>query len=189
MRISGVRTPKFQTQLAELPPNGRTEEATQAHVLPQLSRKIILHGSDEYGSSFISKFSKMKKRGTIAALAILMGGAITVSCKKEQCAKYRKAKITTIQAKDGGDDDEDPVIRGKVKKHSLSPVDSAYVETITYGSNVSIGAEYTDNLGRFDQKADSGIYYFRVTVPGISTPYVTDTVHVNKDIEVTIFVD
>lgn len=127
----------------------------------------------------------------VASLLILVGmGAITVSCKKEQVAKYRKAEmcVSETNAKDGGDD-EDPIIRGKVKKHSFEPVDSAFVETITYGTNIRVGADYTDELGDFVQLVEKGIYYFKVTIPGESTPYVTDTIHVNEDVEVTIFVN
>lgn len=131
-----------------------------------------------------------KNRMMVASVVILIGmGAIIVSCKKEQGAKYRKAQLTTTQAKDGGDDDEDPVIRGKVKKHSLAVVGGALVQTMTYGTNVQVGTVYTDSLGEFEQQVASGIYYFKVTVPGNSVPFATDTVHVSKDIEVTIFVD
>lgn len=127
---------------------------------------------------------------TIATLAILVGmGAITVSCKKEQCTKYRKAGLTVVQTKDGGDDDEDPVIRGKVKKHNLTPVNGAYVETMAYGTNARIGGVYSDSLGDFVQTVSKGTYYFVVSVPHQSTPFVTDTLHVEEDSEVTIFVD
>lgn len=126
----------------------------------------------------------------IASLLILVGmGAITVSCKKEKVPPC-KAKMATINStpKDGGDD-EDPIIRGKVKKHSFEPVDSAFVETITYGTNIRVGADYTDELGDFVQLVEKGIYYFKVTIPSESTPYVTDTIHVNEDVEVTILVN
>ena len=91
--------------------------------------------------------------------------------------------------KDGGEDDEDPIIQGKVKKHNFDPVDDAFVETMTAGTNVRVGSVYTNDLGEFVQQVVAGIYYFKVTVPGESTPYVTDTIHVTKDREVTIFVD
>lgn len=126
----------------------------------------------------------------IAALAIVGMSAITVSCNKETCAKYRKANVQTVPVKDGGgDDDEDPVIRGKVKKSNNSVVVNASVETMTYGTNASVGTVYTDSLGEFQQKVDAGIYYFKVIAPGETIPYVTDTVHVNKDVQVTITVD
>ncbi len=131
----------------------------------------------------------MKRNKTIAALTLLIAlGAITVSCKKEQCVKHQKAQLTTVQVKDGGDDDEDPVIRGKVKKNSLE-VDSAYVETMTYLTNLRVGAVYTDENGDFEQRVEKGVYYFKVTLPGYSTPYITDTVHVNNDIQVNITIN
>lgn len=131
----------------------------------------------------------MRKNGTIAALMILFAlGAITVSCNKEQTAKCRKATITAVE-KDGGDDDEDPVIRGRVKKTNNSVIVNATVETVMYGTNASQGTVYTDSLGEFQQKVKAGIYYFKVLVPGETIPYVTDTVHVNKDVEITITVE
>lgn len=131
------------------------------------------------------------KRGIMSATAVIVVlGAITTSCKKDQYANNRKAELTVVHAKDGGDDDEDPVIRGKVKKKANSQViANAQVETMTYGTNVRVGSVYTDSLGDFAQQVTSGIYYFKVTPPGFSTPYVTDTVHVTKDIQVTIEVD
>ena len=127
----------------------------------------------------------------LATFLILVGmGAITVSCEKEESTKFRKAKIVAHDSKEkGGEDDEDPIIRGKVRKHNLTPIDSAYVETIGYSSNSKIGDAYTNTAGEFEQKVPIGIYYFRVTVPGNSTPFVTDTIHVHSDTNVDIFVD
>lgn len=132
----------------------------------------------------------MKNSGTIAALFILIGlGVITVSCEKEKTAP-RKAELTIEYAKDGGDDDEDPVIRGKVKKkNSVVVISGATVEILTYGTNIKIGEEYTDSLGNFEDQVPAGIYYFKVTIPGNSIPIVTDSVHVSKDVQVTIEVD
>ena len=128
----------------------------------------------------------------VASLVILIGmGAITVSCKKECNKKNRKAQIVTCEGvtRDGGGDDEDPIIQGKVKKQNFTPVDTAFVETMAYGSNIRVGTDYTNNLGEFEQKVDAGIYYFRITPFGESTPFVTDTVHVADDIQVTIIID
>ncbi len=128
----------------------------------------------------------------IASLLILVGmGAITVSCKKEENTKFRKAKITScdLNNKDGGEDDDDPIIRGRVKKRNNLVVYNAHVETMTYLSNVKVGDQYTDSLGEFQQTVTIGKYYFKVTVPGVSTPYVTDTIHVNADRNVNIIVD
>lgn len=126
----------------------------------------------------------------IASLLILVGmGAITVSCRKEK-AGCRKAELITEDAggKTGGD--EDPIIRVRVKKkNTFVPIDSAYVETRTYGTNALANSGYTNALGEDDQQVPAGIYYFKVTLPGTSTPFATDTVHVSKDIQATILVD
>lgn len=134
----------------------------------------------------------MKNSGIVAALAMVLGiGGMTVSCEKEALkpVKEHTAKMTTEHAKLGGDDDEDPVIRGKVKKNNFVAVDSAFVETMTYGTNVRVDSVYTDSIGQFQQKVAAGIYYFKVTVPGFSSPVITDTVHVYRDVQVEIIVD
>ena len=132
------------------------------------------------------------KSGITSAMAIFVAlGAITMSCEKEQLkpAKERKVKTTTEQTKDGGDDDDDPVIRGKVKKSNGLAVNNASVETLTYGTNVSIGTTYTNTTGDYSQKVSAGIYYLKVTNPSSGIPVYTDTVHVNHDVTVNVTAD
>jgi hypothetical protein len=126
----------------------------------------------------------------IASLLILIGmGAITVSCQKGK-ANFRKAKLVTEYANEKTGGDEDPIIRVRVKKkNSFAPVDSAFVETIDYESNMQVNSGYTNALGESKQQVPTGIYYFKVTVPRNSIQYITDTVHVHADIETTILVD
>lgn len=125
----------------------------------------------------------------IASLLILVGmGAITVSCKKENVTS-RKAEmiIEDCLEKTGGD--QDPIIRVRVKKkNTLVPVDNAYVETYSYGTNRQINDGYTNSSGEYDRQVQSGIYYFQVTVSG-GTPVVTDTIHVRTNVQATILVD
>lgn len=128
----------------------------------------------------------------IASLVILIGmGAITVSCKKDRNAVNRKAQIVTCenQTRDGGDDDEDPIIQGKVKKQNFTPVDDAFVETMSYGSNICVATDYTDELGEFERKVEAGIYYFKITPYGETVPFISDTVHVSQNVQVTFIVD
>ncbi|WP_430406286.1 Vmc-like lipoprotein signal peptide domain-containing protein [Fluviicola sp.] len=126
----------------------------------------------------------------LASLLILVGvGAITVSCKK-QVVKNRKTQVEVVTSKDGGEDDEDPIIQGRVKKkHSLSVIDDAYVETISYTTNEISQASYSDDNGEFEHQVPVDVYYFRVTVPGESTPFITDTVTINENSIVTILID
>jgi hypothetical protein len=126
----------------------------------------------------------------IASLLILVGmGAITVSCRKEK-ANFRKADLMVDNGCERTGGDEDPIIRVRVKKkNTFVAVDSAYVETMTYSTNVRANFGYTNTLGELDQQVATGIYYLKVTVPGYSTPYVTDTMHVSKDIQATVLVD
>lgn len=123
----------------------------------------------------------------MATLAILLGmGAITVSCQKEE-RTVKKAKVTANQCvyKTGDEDDEDPVIQGRVRKKNLSPINNAQVETFAYGGLLA-GTKYTDSSGYFTQRVNAGIYYFRITPPSSSVTYVTDTISVTGPTMVTI---
>ncbi len=129
----------------------------------------------------------MKNSGIFAALALVWGiGAMTVSCEKEQ---LKPTKQSCSQTRDGGDDDEDPVIRGKVKKSNFTPVNNAHVETMVYGTNARFGETYTDELGDYEQKVDPGIYYLKVTNPNSGIPVYTDTMHVSSDREMNVTAD
>jgi hypothetical protein len=127
----------------------------------------------------------------IASLLILVAmGAITVSCKKEKVAFCKAELIFNDNCAKTGDDDDDPIVHGRVKKkQGLMPIDSAYVETMAYGTNLRVGTKYTDNLGEFDQQVDTGTYYFKITIPGFSTPYYTDTFFVTRNRDITILID
>lgn len=127
----------------------------------------------------------------IASLVILIGmGAITVSCKKDRNAVNRKGQVTCENpTRDGGDDDEDPIIQGKVRKQNFTPHEDAFVETMAYGSNIRVATDYTDELGEFERKVEAGIYYFKITPYGETVPFVSDTVHVNHNVQVTITFD
>lgn len=115
-------------------------------------------------------------------------GVMAVSCEKEEITPVKGQKATTGFAKIG-DDDEDPVIRGKVKKSNFTPVDSAHVETMVYGTNARLGSVYTNSLGEYTQKVTAGIYYLKVTNPNSGIPVYTDTMHVSSDREVNVIAD
>lgn len=125
----------------------------------------------------------------IASLLILVGmGAITVSCKKENVTK-RKAEIIVENDPEKTGGDHDPIIRVRVKKkNTLVPVDNALVGTYTYGTNEQVNEGYTNSLGEYDRQVPEGIYYFQVTVSGMD-PLVTDTIHVNTDVQPTILIE
>lgn len=126
------------------------------------------------------------KRGIISALAMVIAlGATTVSCEKEQLKPGKEQHHT----RHGGDDDEDPVIRGKVKKSNFTPVNNAHVETMVYGTNAQYASTYTNELGEYQQKVSVGIYYLKVTNPNSGNPVYTDTMHVSSDREVNVIAD
>jgi hypothetical protein len=132
----------------------------------------------------------MKNSGMIAAMAIFIGlGTITMSCEKEQLKPEQKVKTSNEQAKDGGDDDDDPVIRGKVKKSNGLAVDNASVETFDYETDDKLGTVYTDELGDYSQKVPAGIYYLKVTNPNSNISVYTDTIHVHSDVIVNVTAD
>lgn len=128
----------------------------------------------------------------IASLLILVGmGAITVSCEKQKTA-FRKAQLILDNSNTPktGDDDDEPIFQGKVrKKIGLATVGGARVETYEYGTNNKIGTQYTYDPGEFTQQVKSGTYYFKVTVPNDSNLYITDTLSIHQNMQVTILVD
>lgn len=129
----------------------------------------------------------MKSRIITAMVLVLSIGGMTMSCEKEQLKPAECNGKTTIEhTKDGGDDDDDPVIRGKVKnKNTLVAIPGAGVETFTYSTGTKVATKVTDSLGDFDEQLPVGIYYFKVTPVGGST-VTTDTVHVNGNMNLTL---
>jgi len=132
-----------------------------------------------------------KNKFMVASLLILIGmGAITVSCEKHKVNTRKAQIILDNNIPKTGDDDDDPIIHGKVKKKvSLAAVGGAKVVAIAYGTNDSLPAVFTDSLGEFTQQVKKGIYFFKVNVPGVSSPYITDTFSVNQNTSLTILVD
>lgn len=128
----------------------------------------------------------------IASLLILVGmGAITVSCEKQKTA-FKKAQLVADNnnTPKTGDDDDEPIFQGKVrKKIGLTTVGGARVETYEYGTNNKIGTQYTYDPGEFTQQVKKGTYYFKVTVPDDSNLYITDTLSIHQNMQVTILVD
>jgi|GEM_PF-2937056 len=125
----------------------------------------------------------------IASLLILVAmGAITVSCEKAKTTTRKAALLVDNSCeKTGGD--EDPIIRVRVKKkNTFVPIYNAFVETMSYVTGTGVNSGYTDSLGEYDKKVTAGIYYFKVTPAG-GTTSITDTVHVNNNVQVTILVD
>lgn len=130
----------------------------------------------------------------IASLLVLTGIAMSaVSCRKEsinRSGSFLKAEVKTEYSLEKNDPDEEPYIRVRVKKkNSFTPVNNANVETFAYGTNVRFSSYFTDSAGEVRQTVPIGTYYFHITLPGTSIPYVTDTIHVNKDVTANVFVD
>ena len=127
----------------------------------------------------------------IASLFILIGmGAITVSCEKHKPAFKKARLIVETNNPKTGDDDDEPIIHGKVKKKvGLAGVSGAKVVPFAYGTNDSLPAVFTDSSGEFTKQVKKGTYYFKVMVPGVTSPYVTDTFPVYQNTSATILVD
>lgn len=100
----------------------------------------------------------------MVALILLMGlGGMAVSCQKEQIVKNQ-----TVSAENGEVrlNDEDPLIKGKVKKSNQTPVNKAIVETFDCETNMKIAETFTNGYGEFEQRVPAeGVYYLRVTNP------------------------
>lgn len=101
----------------------------------------------------------------MVALILLMGlGGMAVSCQKEQLVKnpsMEQPEVVTVKVID-----EDPAIKGKVKKTNQMPVNKAIVETFDCQTNMKIAETFTNGYGEFEQRVPAeGIYYLRVTNP------------------------
>lgn len=126
----------------------------------------------------------------IGFLLFFVAGAIITSCTKKQVGVTTAKVIIEENHEKTGGDDEDPILRIRVKKkNGLSAVGGAHVDVVTYSTDVRVGSGNTNDSGEFDQQVPVGTYYLDVTVVGTSTPYHTDAFYVDADKQVTVLVD
>lgn len=99
----------------------------------------------------------------VVALIMLVGTVgMAVSCQKEQIVKNESVSTKSETVKTI---DEDPLIKGKVKKSNQMPVVRARVETYDYVTDLKIAETYTDIYGVYEQKVPFGLYYLKFTNP------------------------
>lgn len=113
------------------------------------------------------------------ALILLMGlGGMAVSCQKEQIVKNPGTEQSGLVATRVID--EDPAIKGKVKKSNQMPVNKALVETYDALLNIKIAETYTNGYGDFTQRVPIGVYYLKVTNPDTGNSVYTTKLRENE---------
>lgn len=123
----------------------------------------------------------------VVALVMLVGTiGMAVSCQKEQIVKQETVSTEVGVVKVGEDDDL--MIKGKVKKSNQSPVFGAQVETYNYMTKVKVAETFTNHLGIYEQKVPTGLYYLKVTNPNsgnvvYSSVLRIDTINLLNDLD------
>lgn len=103
------------------------------------------------------------KYGMVAFILLMGLGGMAVSCQKEQIVK-NEATSKEVGVNRVGED-EDHMIKGKVKKSNQLPVNKAIVETFDCETNLKIAETFTNGYGDFEQQVPAGVYYLKVTNP------------------------
>lgn len=99
----------------------------------------------------------------VVALLMLIGTVgMAVSCQKEEIVKNENASKEVVTLKVN---DDDPSIKGKVKKSNQLPVNKALVEVFDCETNTKIAETFTNGYGDFEQRVPVGVYYLKVTNP------------------------
>jgi len=118
----------------------------------------------------------------IFTLLVLVGFC---SCDKKDVRKNQKARVEVIStAREGGDDDEDPIIQGFVYDQGVL-VDSVRTSIIPAGTNDTLAS--TEDNG-FTMQVPPGSYYFEVAPDGKDS-VTTDDFSVLSDMEIHIHLD
>ena len=109
------------------------------------------------------------------------------SCQKEEvnASKTESVSLEFQNLKEGGDDDEDPIVQGKVVDGEDNPVGNAFVEIYEDGAAFPLDSTTTDATGEFEFQVPMGSYYLMVTLPG-QNPVSSDVFEVESNVQITI---
>lgn len=104
---------------------------------------------------------------------------------KSEVTKTAKVTITSIAEREGGDDDEDPVIQGIILNALSETVSSATVELIPKNGIEFVDVDLTDNDGQFSLVGETGSYFIKVILEG-GTTVITEDFSLTENISITI---
>lgn len=112
---------------------------------------------------------------------------VLFSCEKEQnnVDKRLDVQVSEMQLKDGGDDDEEPIVQGIVFQSDSSLASGVYTEILPESSTTVLNAT-TANPSSFH--VPEGTYYLRITPSGQS-PILTNVFAVTSNVTVTVYLD
>lgn len=120
----------------------------------------------------------------VFTLLILVGFC---SCQKD-VVKVSPVELKSFEVqtlKEGGDDDEDPIVQGKVVDADENPINGALVEIYEETAAFPTDSATSDSFGKFEFQVPEGNYYLMVTLTG-RNPVSTDVFNVDSDMQVTI---
>lgn len=121
-------------------------------------------------------------KNTISLLAIALCLVGVYSCQKEDVRPTagNDINITPLGFRDGGDDDEDPIIQGYIKKDSVL-VDS--VRTFIFPTGSQAFVFQTEN-SNFEAQVPKGSYFFQF-ISSVGDTTTTSDYWVGGDMEIT----
>jgi hypothetical protein len=108
------------------------------------------------------------------------------SCEKDSVKPSKSAvvEINPLFLKEGGDDDEDPIIQGHIFDDGIL-VDTVTTSIIPAGSQIPIRTT-TDNS--FQEQVPNGTYFFEITPEG-EDPVTTGNYVIDDDVEIRVYLD
>ncbi len=123
---------------------------------------------------------------TLTVLATLMASCEKVEIDVSETEQEGRVVITSTNYDRGGDDEEEPIVRGVVQTGNGVAVSNATVKIFEDGNTSHSGTDTTNANGEFEITVPAGNYYFQVTLSGSTT--TTNVITINNDYNVLIVI-
>ncbi len=114
------------------------------------------------------------KKLKLFVTALILGGLGLTSCEKEDInvvePSYKNSESKVQIQKDGGGEEEDPIIiYGLTQNSSNAPIENAEVIILDALTSNPLDTTYSDTQGEFEFEELSGTYYFIASASGYVT--------------------
>lgn len=129
---------------------------------------------------FKSKLNSLQ----LFTLLVLVGFA---SCEKEENILTQEENVIfeVLQLKEGGDDDEDPIVQGVVTDRQENPLEGVLVEIYEQDGIFPVDTEITSEDGLFSFQVPKGKYFLMVTPPN-QNPVTSDVFNLVSNMSITV---
>lgn len=117
----------------------------------------------------------------IFTLLVLVGFA---SCDKVE-TEVQDVNFEVENLKEGGDDDEDPIVQGKVVNAQSNPINGARVDIYEENGIFPVDSMTTGSSGLFEFQVPEGNYFLMVTVPG-RNPVSSDVFTLDSNVYIEV---